>query len=331
MKTLRIAALLIPLLLGAALACTIAFGGPGHPPPMASIADPFRSVDFSGVPAPRRFTARDGRVLVFHGYPPQGAARGSVVLVHGSSARGSSMHVMAQALAGAGYAAYALDMRGHGNSGTRGQIDYIGQLEDDLEDFMVAVAPTRPTTLAGFSSGGGFSLRFAGSTRQQLFDNYLLLAPFVSQDAPTYRPDSGGWVSVGLPPILAIAMLDALGLRAFNALPVTRFAITENARPHLTAEYSFALAQNFRPHADYRENIRAVRQPLAVLAGEDDEAFHADRFAQVFGNAGHAVPVTLLPGVNHIRLTLDAAAVQAAVAAVERLDAAAAPHAPGKP
>ena len=60
---------------------------------------------------------------------------------------------------------------------------------------------------AGFSSGGGFAVRFAGSNQQQLFQSYLMLAPFLSQDAPTMRPDAGGWASVGLPRIIAIAIL----------------------------------------------------------------------------------------------------------------------------
>lgn len=323
MKTLAIVAGTPVLLLGVALAAAIAFGGPSTPPPMASISDPFRHVDFSTVPPPRSVAARDGRRLAFHAYLPEGgAARGSVVLVHGSSARGSSMHVMAQAFARAGFAAYALDMRGHGGSGVKGHIDHIGQLEDDLEDFMARVQPKPPATLAGFSAGGGFALRFAGSARQQLFANYLLLSPFISQDAPTYRPDSGGWVSVGLPRIIALVMLDAAGVSVFNDLPVTRFALPERAKPQLTAEYSFALAQNFRPQADYRANIRAVRQPMEVLAGRDDEAFHADRFAAVFADAGKPVPVTLLPGLGHVALTLDRQAAQAAVQAVERLNAA---------
>ena len=106
-------------------------------------------------------------------------------------------------------------MRGHGDSGSKGQIAYVGQLDDDLEDFMRSVQPARPATLAGFSAGGGFALRVAAGERQTLFDQYLLLSPFISQDAPTYRPDSGGWVSVGMPRIVALSLLDAVGVHAF--------------------------------------------------------------------------------------------------------------------
>ena len=320
MKTFLLSTAAIALLLVAVLGLAVAFGGPAEPAPMASINRPFKNVDFSDLPPASAFVARDGSKLAFRFYPATGAgSKGSVVLVHGSSASGRSMHVLAKAMAVAGHATYALDIRGHGDSGPKGHIAYVGQLEDDLEDFIASAKPPQPATLVGFSSGGGFALRFAGSTRQRLFANYLLLSPFISQDAPTYRPNSGGWVSVGLPRYVAIASMNAVGVHAFDALPVTRFALDETARALLTPSYSFALAQNFRPDRDYRANIRAVVQPISVLAGQDDEVFYADRFDAVFKAEGKHVPVTLVPGIGHIPLTLDAAAVQAAAAAVRRM------------
>jgi alpha-beta hydrolase superfamily lysophospholipase len=303
------------------IAFALVFGGPSEPPPMPSMNNQFKNVDFSDMPATSCFAARDGTKLAFRAYMAvEGIAKGSVVLVHGSSSRSSSMHVLAKAFAAGGYAAYALDVRGHGGSGTKGYIAYAGQLEDDLEDFLRTVKPAHPTTLAGFSAGGGFVLRFAGSPRQELFSSYLLLSPFISQDAPTYRPDSGGWVRVGLPRTIAITLLNAIGLHAFNGLTVTKFALNEKTKEILTARYSYALAQNFRPERDYRSNIRAVGQPLRLVAGQDDEVFYTDRFAEIFKTEGKDIPVTLLPGVGHLSLVLDQTAVQAAVEVVRSMN-----------
>jgi alpha-beta hydrolase superfamily lysophospholipase len=315
--------LLCATILLAALAGAIAFGGPKPIPPMASINDPFRTVDFSDLPPLARFTAGDGASLAYRKYSPSsGAPRGSVVLVHGSSASSNSMHPMAKAFAHAGYVAYALDIRGHGASGQKGQIAYVGQLEDDIAAFMNATSPPQPATLLGFSSGGGFVLRVAGSSRQDLFQSYLLLSPFLSQDAPTFRPDSGGWVSVGVPRYVGIALLNVAGIHAFNGLPVTSFALDDKAKSLLTPQYSYALATNFRPNRDYAADIKAVRHPCAVIAGAADELFLTDRFEPLFRSLGKDWPVTLLPGIGHIPLTIAPAALAQAVQAVGRLQGA---------
>lgn len=319
--TLAVSAIVCVVLL--ALAAALAMGGPTRPKPMVTISDPFKDVDFSALAAPARYAARDGTQLTYRRYPPAGGlpGRGSVILVHGSSANSQSMHPLAQSFAQAGFTAYALDMRGHGASGPRGDIAYVGQHDDDLEDFVRAVQPAGPKTLVGFSSGGGFALRVAGGARQSLFDNYLFMAPYTNRRAPTARPDAGGWVSVGVPRVIALTLLNRIGITAFNHLPILAFAVNEAPRAELTPSYSYALATNFQPYEDYQRNIREIHKPAAVLAGQDDEVFVADRYAQVFAEAGRPdIPVTLVPGTGHIMLTLSPAARSAAVQAVERLD-----------
>jgi pimeloyl-ACP methyl ester carboxylesterase len=103
-----------------------------------------------------------------------------VVLVHGSSASSRSMHPMAQALATAGYMVDALDVRGHGDSGTRGHLGatdvndkrakegYIGQLEDDLADRYAATFADAgnavPITLVPGANHMGLTLNASAPT-----------------------------------------------------------------------------------------------------------------------------------------------------------------------
>ncbi|MFL9982024.1 alpha/beta hydrolase [Paraburkholderia sediminicola] len=301
----------------AIVAVALVKGGPKQPPPLASINEPFKSVDTSDLPPVERYSARDNAALAYRRYASRiTRVRGSAVLIHGSSASGVSLHTLAKALAATGYDVYVPDMRGHGESGKKGRIAYIGQLEDDLSDFIDAVQPGGPRTLAGFSAGGGFALRFAGDARQLAFDRYVLLAPFIHQKAPTTQPSVGGWVNVGLPRVIVLMILNKLHFTLFNHLPTVAYALSAEAATKLTPQYSYNLMQNFRPHEDYRADIRATRQPIEVLVGADDEAFHAGKFAGVFAEAGRVVPVTIVPGVAHIALTLDAAAVAAIVGAV---------------
>jgi non-heme chloroperoxidase len=303
------------------IAAAIALGGPAQLSPMKSVSDPFKYVDFSDLAPIQRYPARDGIQLAYRTYRPAEAnGKGTVILVHGSSSRSDSIHPLAKGFAAAGYVAHALDIRGHGESGEKGQISYIGQLEDDLEDFLKATRPSGKKSLIGFSAGGGFVLRFAADERRSLFDNYLLLSPFLSQSASTYRPASGGWASVGVPRILGLVILNRIGISSLNYLPVTAYALAPEAQKLLTPRYSFALAMNFRPHNNYRADIAAASQPMEVLVGEQDDQFYSDRFSSEFSAGGRPVPVTVVPGTGHIGLTLSPVAIHAAVASIGRLD-----------
>ena len=305
----------------AALALAIWLGGPEQPVVQNTISSAFSQADYSTVPPVTLFKARDGERLAYRRYANTGTGevRGSVVLVHGSSATSQSMHLLATALAAAEHEVYALDIRGHGDSGTKGRVDYIGQLEDDLNDFLKAVTPTQPSTLVGFSSGGGFALRYAAGPDAKSFQSYVLLSPFLHQDAPTQRPDSGGWVSVGVPRIIALSVLNGFGVRKLNGLSVVRFAIDPTNRELLTESYDFSLSGNFRPNDDYQSDVSAVRQPLAVLVGERDEAFIADRFKAIFSNAPGMRHVSTLPGVDHAGLVLQSEAIAGIIASVVTL------------
>jgi non-heme chloroperoxidase len=134
-----------------------------------------------------------------------------VVMIHGSSDDGSGMHPLAKALRDAGASVYVPGLRGHYGSGRSGDIDHIGQLEDDLADFVAVLRPLRPAasfTLIGFSSGGGFVLRVIAGPDETLFDRFIMISPALPPGAPTIRPGTGGWVGLALPRVIVPAMLN---------------------------------------------------------------------------------------------------------------------------
>ena len=116
-----------------------------RPPEMRSVSDSAKGIDWSTLPPLERFQARDGTWLGFRHYAPKGTApTAAPIFIHGSSgSSGTVNHALTQALAARGVETWALDMRGHGASGTRGDIGYVGQLEDDLVDFVAHVRKTR--------------------------------------------------------------------------------------------------------------------------------------------------------------------------------------------
>lgn len=92
-----------------------------------------------------------------------------------------------------------------------------------------------------------------------------------------------------------------------------------NDKEILTSEYSFALATNFRPNPDYMADIRSMDRPFGILIGQNDEVYYPDRFAEVLGQAGKDVPVTIIPAVDHIHLVLSPLALEKTVEAVKSL------------
>src|SRR5438552_1542355 len=273
-------------------------------PELQSISRARATVDLSSLPAVERFQARDGTWLGFRHYVAGGTPTGRVaIVIHGSSgSSGGTIHALSQAVAAHGVETFAVDMRGHGTSGTRGDIGYIGQLEDDLADFVAALrntVPSAPLTLVGHSAGGGFALRVAGSPIQNLFERTVLLAPYLGYDAPSTRRDSGGWASVDIPRILGLLALRSIGINCCEALPVLALAVPPNSEKTLVAAYTDRLMRNFGT-GDFRGDLAAATKPLTVFAGADDEVLLADKYTEAVRGAAVPVDVKLIEGVNHL-------------------------------
>jgi non-heme chloroperoxidase len=306
------------IILLAVLAGMIVFGTRPAPQPMASISAPFAQVDFTTLPKIESYAARDGTALAFRTY--RADPKRIVVMVHGSSTNGSSLHPLATAVHAAGYSVYTLDIRGHGASGPLGDIAYYGQLDHDVQDLVDYLRKQQndaKLSLVGFSSGGAFALRTAGGENGGLFDRYVLISPALPYNAPTMRQDAGGWVQPYIPRIIALTILNNLGIHALDHLTTLAFAVDPNSRAKPTATYSFGLMQNFAAHADFRADIRNVSKPMRVLVGNDDTLLYAEQFVPLFTAERTDIPVTVMPDLGHIDMSLKPEALAAVLKALE--------------
>jgi len=286
-----------------------------RPPEMRSVSESRHNVDLSNLPAVERFQARDGTMLGFRHYPVGGPATGrGAIFIHGSSGSSATVnHAVSAALAVRGVETWAIDIRGHGASGTRGDIGYVGQLEDDLADFVAFIrktGPDLPLTLIGHSAGGGFALRIAGSPMQSLFVRTVLLAPYLGYDAPSSRQDAGGWASADVPRILGLLALRKLGINCCEALPTLAFGVPPNSEKILVPVYSDRLMRNFATRG-YRTDLAAVTRPLTIISGADDEMMLADKYEATAQAVAPSVDVKLIDGVNHMGLVTLPKAVSA--------------------
>jgi pimeloyl-ACP methyl ester carboxylesterase len=304
--------LVILIVAVAAIGLVLALTPPKAPPPLASIEDALDHVDFSDMPPKSHFVARDGTRLDYRAYP--GDPSEVVVLVHGSSGTSASMHVLARAIHQDGATVYALAMRGHDGTGRSGDIDYIGQLDDDLVDF-VKTLPPKPAngwrTLLGFSSGGGFVLRVAGTPNGRLFDRFVLVSPQMPARSPMMRPNAGGWVGVSIPRIVILSFLSRAGIHALDGLDAIAFAVSPEGRRVQTAVYSYRMLVTFGPSADYLGDLHRAPGPVSIFAGANDELFYTDKYSAATKPVRPDVDITLVPGMGHMDMTLKPTALTA--------------------
>jgi alpha-beta hydrolase superfamily lysophospholipase len=276
-----------------------------RPPEMKSVSESVKLVDFSTMPPLERFQARDGTWIGYRHYTPNGPATGhGAIFIHGSSgSSGTVNHALTHAIASRGVETWALDIRGHGGSGTRGDIGYVGQLEDDLVDFVAHLrktAPDLPLTLIGHSAGAGFSLRVAATPiMQDMFVRTVLLAPYLGYDAPTNRPHAGGWAIVDVPRFLGLTALRKLGIDCCSQLPVLALAVPATSAKYLVSTYSDRLMRNFATRG-YRVDLPATTRPITIFGGADDEMMISDKYAETVQAIKPSVDVKLIDGINHM-------------------------------
>jgi pimeloyl-ACP methyl ester carboxylesterase len=257
-----------------------------------------RTISSEGLPEREYFQARDGTWLAYRYYPANAPSDRLAVLIHGSAGSSSTMNDIGKALSQHGVSAFALDIRGHGASGTRGDIAYLGQLEDDFSDFLDELHKNyqhKKVILLGHSSGGGFALRIA-----EKVDQLILLAPYLGYMAPTNREvDSAhSWVEVNLPRMFAIMFLEKLGITSPQCLPTIAFATAPEAKKHVTSCYTYRLMCDFAPPDDWQTPFQKAPSNIIVIAGLQDELMNSPAYKTTLEPLG--ISVTLLDGVDHM-------------------------------
>jgi pimeloyl-ACP methyl ester carboxylesterase len=265
----------------------------------------------------RCFQMRDGAVLNARWH--DSASNTTIVLIHGAFADSAPLEktaILLQQATGANVA--NLDLRGHGHSAGRfGDLAYIEQYQDDLADVVAAIRRERPggrVILAGHSMGGGIVMRYAERRTMPPVDGYLLFAPALGVRSPTTPtevpkvtgPEAEPQVKFDLRRTIGLVMLNLFRITAFNHMGVLYLNVSDGS--HIL-DYSYASEASVAPD-NYVTALTADDKPLLIIAGSNDEQFHADRFPEVvkLHRNGQAL---LIPGETHVGVIQNPAAFAA--------------------
>ncbi len=302
------------------------------PPPQIEKPDDvfgFESLRNSRVPANipelKRYKARDGSELAYRIYASP--SERLLIFIHGSSYHGAGYHALASVVSQSGAATVVLpNLRGHLQSGRRrGDVDYIGQLEDDIADliqFLRNEGLRGPLTLGGHSSGGGLTIRFAGGTHGGAVSHFLLLSPVIPTSPSVKGGTAGGWAILHKRRLFGLLALNALGIQGFNALPIVEFNKPEKYWDGTeTLSYSYRLNASYHPRYDYRKDIRGLGDKALVMVGAADEAVDATSLQSMIASDAPGSQMKILPGINHFGLFTEPKALQEIAAWLQAAEA----------
>ena len=145
----------------------------------------------------------------------------------------------------------------------------------------------------------------------------ILLAPYLKHNAPTTRADSA-WAAPLTRRIIGLSMLNMMRIRLLNGLTALQLrfpdAVLNGPLGHTaTRAYSYRMMVGFNPRADYLADIKALPD-FTLIAGANDEAFHADRYQPTMSAVTNKGRYHLLPDLNHLSV-VDAPATYALIKA----------------
>ncbi|MBV7409975.1 alpha/beta fold hydrolase [Maritimibacter sp. DP1N21-5] len=249
------------------------------------------------------WTAPDGTQLTYAHVPAPSPDAPLVLMVHGSGWYGGQFEALARSL-GDLAEVKAVTLRGHGKDpARRGDVDYVGQFEDDLAA-LLAESDGRRRFLLGHSSGGGLVARFAGGKHGAMIDGAVLLAPFLQYDAPTTRPNSGGWAHVLTRRIIGLTMLNTVGIHALDHLTVIQFNMPQVVLDgplggYATTAYSMRLNTGFAPRRDWKADVAAL-PPFLLVAGAEDEAMVAGAYEPILSEVTDRGDYVVVEGAGHL-------------------------------
>jgi acylglycerol lipase len=234
----------------------------------------------------KSFGSRDGLTIVYHETRPQGALRGIVVINHGVNSHGGQHAWTAEQFAKAGFAAYAIDMRGRGKSGgKRLALKEVSEHTGDLHQLIgiaKAADPGLPLFLLGHSAGGVVSCTYALDHQDELTG---FICESFAYKVPAPAPVL--WlVKNVLGPLFPGLQVLKLKMEDFSRDPAAVAALLADPLIKDEAQPAGTVAALLRATDRMRREFPKITLPVLIMHGTADKATMHQGSQEFFDHAG---------------------------------------------
>jgi len=258
------------------------------------------------VPALEEFVAGSGGKLFVRSWRPAGPPRAVLAICHGFNSHSGQYEWVAQQFVAAGYAVYAMDLRGRGKSeGERFVVEHVDEYVSDLSTLIQLARSREPglkVFLLGHSAGGVISCTYTLDYQAQLAG--LICESFAFRvPAPKLALDAIKGISSFAPrlPVLtlhnkdfsrdpaAVAALNADPLIAHETQPAETVAALWRADERLTKEFPKIHIPVFIMHGTHdKATVPAGSQLFYDTVGSTDKTLrmYQDHFHDLFNDVG---------------------------------------------
>jgi acylglycerol lipase len=227
-------------------------------------------------------------------------ARGVVVIVHGLGEHSDRYGHVARRLVAEGYAAYALDHRGHGRSeGSRAVIDRLTNAVSDIDRLVLLAGdahPGLPVFMLGHSMGGLLAVQYALEHQDRLTG--LVLSGALA--APDAAPAPARLIARMLSAVAPRAGLIALDASLVSRDPQVVAAYRADPMVHHGKLPARTVAELIAAGQRFPELVAEIRVPTLIMYGSEDRLCPPSGSVMLGERIG-AADITVIPyeGLYH--------------------------------
>jgi len=230
---------------------------------------------------------------------PETASRAAILIIHGLGEHSGRYNHVARTFTQAGYAVFALDLRGHGRSeGKRGHVSSFDEFYNDFDQMLKQIEerfPGLPRILYGHSMGGTLVLSYI------IKRNPNIVAAIVTSPGLAPAKDPGATLLMGrllnpwLPSLLINNGLDLSGLSRDPDV-VKAYTNDPLVHPHISLRLGLLIIETGRWLQNWQGQFPV---PLLLMQGTADRLVNPNATRKFAQNVKGAVTYIEWPGYYH--------------------------------